>query len=83
MTGVVAVACFGMGFVVAWVVWATFKSAQLSWWQERMQRKVRYWQGETIHARAVAEQLISQLAASTGRELGPPDWPQASAGGEE
>jgi hypothetical protein len=45
-----------------------------------MQRKVRYWQGEAIHARAVAEQLIRQLAVSTGRESEPPDWPAAGIG---
>jgi hypothetical protein len=42
-----------------------------------MERKVRYWQGEAIHARTVAEQSLRQLAASTGREPEPPDWPGA------
>jgi hypothetical protein len=44
-----------------------------------MQRKVRYWMGEAAHARNVAEELIYQLAACTGRDPEPPDWlPPAS-----
>jgi hypothetical protein len=83
MTGVLALACFGTGFAVAWVLRTAFKMAEMSWWQERMQRKVRYWQGQAIHARAVAEVLIRQLAAITGQEPAAPDWPRATGSGEE
>ena len=47
-----------------------------------MQHKVRYWQAEAIHARAVAEMLIGQLAAATGQEPPAPDWPQTAADGD-
>jgi hypothetical protein len=40
-----------------------------------MGRKVRYWQGEAIHARFVAENVLSQLEACTGRPAEPTDWP--------
>jgi uncharacterized membrane protein YciS (DUF1049 family) len=80
MTGVLGLACFVTGFIAAWLLRTIFIMARISWSQERMQRKVRYWQGEAIHARAVAEQLIRQLAVSTGRESEPPDWPAAGIG---
>jgi hypothetical protein len=83
MTGVLALGCFVTGFAVAWILRTAFKMAEISWWQERMQRKVRYWQGETIHARVVAESLIRELAVVRGQEPEPPDWPQASVNGEE
>ena len=34
--------------------------------QERMQRKVRYWQSEAIHARSVAESVLRQLEGRHG-----------------
>ena len=80
MTGILALACFVSGFIAAWLLRTIFVMAQISWSQERMQRKVRYWQGEAIHARAVAEQLRLQLAASAGREPEPPDWPTTGIG---
>ena len=83
MTGVLALGCFVAGFAAAWILRTALKMAEMSWWQERMQRKVRYWQAEAIHARAVAELLIAQLAAATGQEPAAPDWPQATASGEE
>jgi hypothetical protein len=83
VTAAVALGCFVTGFAVAWVLRTAFKMAEISWWQERMQRKVRYWQGEAIHARVVAESLIRELAVVRGQEPEPPDWPQASVNGEE
>lgn len=80
MTGALALACFVTGFIAAWLLRTVLVMAQISWSQERMQRKVRYWQGEAIHARAVAEQLMRLLAASKGREPEPPDWPAADVG---
>ena len=83
MTEVLALGCFVTGIAVAWILRTAFKMAEISWWQERMQRKVRYWQGEAIHARVVAESLIRELAVVRGQEPEPPDWPQASVNGEE
>jgi hypothetical protein len=83
MTGVLALGCFVGGFAVAWIVRTAYMMAEASWWQERMQSKVRYWQVEAIHARAVAELLIGQLAAATGRRPPIPDWLQSAGGREE
>jgi len=79
MTGVLAAACFLAGFAAAWILRTAFKMAEISWWQERMHRKVRYWQSQAIHARIIAELLIRQLATITGQEPPRPDWPQATA----
>lgn len=83
MTGVLALGCFTTGFAVAWVLRTAFKMAETSWWQERMHRKVRYWQGQAIQARTVAEMLIRHLAAMTGEEPAVPDWPPATASRQE
>jgi hypothetical protein len=83
MTGVVALGCFVVGFGFAWIARTAYMMAQASWWQERMQRKVRYWQTEAFHARAVAELLTDQLAAATGRQPAATDWPSATEGREE
>jgi hypothetical protein len=83
MTGVLALGCFGTGFAVAWILRTVFQVAEMSWWQERMQRKIHYWQGQAVQARAVAEELIRQQAAITGHAPALPDWPQATASGEE
>lgn len=83
MTGVLALGCFGSGFAIAWILRTAFKMAEMSWWQERMQRKVRYWQGQAIHARAVAETLIRDLADITDQPPAVPDWPPATASREE
>jgi hypothetical protein len=83
MTSVLALGCFVTGFAAAWILRTAFKMAEISWWQERMQRKVLYWQREATHARDVAESLIRELAIVTGHAPRPPDWPQESANGEE
>lgn len=83
MTGPLALGCFAGGFAVAWILRTAFKMAEISWWTERMQRKVRYWQAQAIHARAVAEMLLRQLADVTGREPPVPDWPPATVSEEE
>jgi uncharacterized membrane protein YciS (DUF1049 family) len=75
MIGPLALACFVTGFIAGWLLRTVFVMAQISWSQERLQRKVRYWQGEAIHARAITQQLSRQLAAATGRQPEPPDWP--------
>lgn len=80
MIAVPGLACFVAGFVVAALPWGVSVAVRISGAQERMQRKVRYWMGEAAHARNVAEQLIYQLAASTGRDPAPPDWPPPESG---
>jgi len=75
MTGMLALACFMTGFIVAWLLRTGYVAAQVSWVQEQMERKVRYWQAEAIHARAVVEHLLSQLETLTGRPAEPTDWP--------
>ncbi|MGH3278391.1 MAG: hypothetical protein ACRDNW_04550 [Trebonia sp.] len=75
MTGILALACFVMGFIVAWLLRTGYVIAQITWAQERMERKARYWQSEAIHARSVAEHLLRQLEVSTGRPAEPTDWP--------
>jgi hypothetical protein len=75
MIGVLTLGCFMTGFIVAWLLRTGYVAAQVSWAQEQMERKVRYWQSEAVHARAVAEHLLRQLEALTGRPAEPADWP--------
>ena len=75
MIGMLALACFVTGFIVAWLLRTGYVMAQITWVQKQMEHKVRYWQGEAIHARSVAEHLLRQLEASTGRPAEPTDWP--------
>ena len=67
MTGIIALACFVTGFVVAWLLRTGYVIAQTSWARERVEHKVRYWQGEAIYARAIAGDTLRQLAAVTGQ----------------
>jgi hypothetical protein len=64
MIGVPALACFVAGFIAAWVLPTGFVMTQVSWAQERMERKVRYRQGEAVYARSVAEPALQH-----GREV--------------
>jgi len=75
VTGVLALACFVTGFIVAWLLRTGYVMAQTSWAQEQMEHKVRYWQSEAIYARAVAGDALCQLAAITGQAPEPADWP--------
>lgn len=63
MTGLVGVSGLVAGFITGWLLRTVFVLAQISWSQERMQRKVRYWQSEAAYARDVAAQLDRRLAA--------------------
>jgi hypothetical protein len=67
MTDILALGCFVAGFIVAWLLRTGYVMAKLSWAQEQIEHKVRYWQGEALHARAVADHLLLQLEASTGQ----------------
>lgn len=52
-----------LGILLGFALTATYAAAAMSRLQERMERKVRYWQAETAHAREIAERLARQLAA--------------------
>jgi hypothetical protein len=80
MIAILALACFLTGFITAVLLRETAVAARISRSQDRMQRKVRYWMGETAHARIMAEELTFELAACTGRDPEPPDWPPAVSG---
>ena len=75
MTDILPLGCFVAGFIVAWLLRTGYVMAKLSWGQEQMEHKVRYWQGEALHARAVADHLLRQLEASTGQLPGSADRP--------
>jgi hypothetical protein len=75
MTDILTLGCFVAGFIIAWLLRTGYVMAKISWAQEQMESKVRYWQGEALHARAVADHLLRQLEASTGQSSGPPDRP--------
>jgi len=47
--------------------------------QEQMEHKVRYWQAEALHARAVADHLLCQLEASRGQPSGSADRPDTDS----
>jgi hypothetical protein len=64
MIGILALACFTTGFIIAWLLRTVFVMAQISWSQERMQRRVHYWQDQAILARSLA----------AGGQADPPDW---------
>jgi hypothetical protein len=85
MIGVLALGlgCCVTGFIVGWILRTAVNMTELAWWQRRMQRQLRHWQSEAIHARAVAEHLNYQLAAVTGRDPSSPGWPFTAADGED
>ena len=58
-----AVACLVIGLFLGWLLTTTFAVAAISRAQERMQRKVRYWQAQTASARTKAERLANLLEA--------------------
>jgi hypothetical protein len=66
MIGTLVLACFVTGAIIGWLLRTIFSVAQISWYQEQMQRKILYWQGEATYARASAEEYAQLLAASTG-----------------
>jgi hypothetical protein len=75
MTGILALACFVTGFIAAWLLRTVYVMAQISWSQERMQKKVRYWQDEAARAHDRAARLVGQLAASGSQAHESADWP--------
>ncbi|MGN6680439.1 MAG: hypothetical protein ACTHKL_21975 [Streptosporangiaceae bacterium] len=75
MTGILALACFVTGFIVAWLLRAIVVMAQISRSQERMERRVRYWQGKATSA----EERVYHLTLTGGHGSGPPDWPDGAS----
>jgi hypothetical protein len=68
MTGIVVVAGILVGLLLGWCVTMVITLATVSRSQERMQRKVRYWQAETARAQAEADRLAG---AATSRRMPP------------
>jgi hypothetical protein len=68
VTGIVVVAGVIMGLFLGWCVTMVITLALVSRSQERMQRKVRYWQAETARAQAEADRLAG---AATQRAMPP------------
>lgn len=66
MITILALACFVTGFIVAWLARTIVVMALISRSQERMERKVRYWQGKAATAEEIVQQLT--LTASGGSE---------------
>jgi uncharacterized membrane protein YciS (DUF1049 family) len=54
---------FVIGLLMGWLLTAVFAVAAISRSQERMERKVRYWQAETASARMEAERLARLMEA--------------------
>jgi outer membrane lipoprotein SlyB len=50
------------GLLLGCLLTHSYTSSVISLSQERMQRKVRYWQGEAIRARAAADQIARQIS---------------------
>lgn len=73
VTAVTALFAIIMGFVLGWCITLMATSASISRSQERMQRKVRYWQAETVRARAEADLLAREMAGREGLPSGVDD----------
>jgi hypothetical protein len=79
---VLAPICLLLGFFAGWLTSAIFVTAQISRSEERMQRKVRYWQGEAARARAVAQQMARRLTAGEGLPQEDQYWDPPGDGSE-
>jgi hypothetical protein len=74
VTGIAVVGGIVLGLFIGWCVTMVVTLALISRSQERMQRKVRYWQAETARARAEADRLAS--AGAPRRKLPPEPEPE-------
>lgn len=63
VTAVLGMAAAAIGGLLGFALTAIYAAATISRSQERMERKVRYWQAETARAREIAERLARQLSA--------------------
>jgi hypothetical protein len=66
-----------IGLFLGWLLTTAFAVAAISRAQERMQRKVRYWQAETVGARMEAERL-ARLIEAHGVRTAPASWEELS-----
>jgi uncharacterized membrane protein YciS (DUF1049 family) len=66
-------AAFIIGLVIGWLLTAIYAVAAVSRAQERMERKVRYWQAETASARMEAGRL-ARLMEAHGVRPTPASW---------
>lgn len=82
MTAILVLAGVVSGFVTGWVIRTISVLAQVSWSQERMQRKVTYWQDQALLARDAVDQLIRQAAAGRRPDQPPPGPRPADPGSE-
>lgn len=57
------VAAAVIGGLLGFALTAAYAAAAMSRSQQRMERKVRYWQAETARARDITERLARQVAA--------------------
>jgi hypothetical protein len=64
---------FVVGLFLGWVLTTTFAAAAISRAQQRMQRKIRWWQGKAASAQMEAERLAHLLEAH-GSYPGPGPW---------
>ena len=75
MIGVVS---FLSGTIGGWWLTMLVVTASISFSQERMERKVRYWQAETARAEEEAERLArAVIASSRNTERPGGGWPHA------
>jgi hypothetical protein len=75
---VIAVVSFLSGTIGGGWLTMIVVTASISFSQERMERKVRYWQAETARAEAEAERLARVVIASSQQAQRPGgDWPNA------
>jgi hypothetical protein len=63
------------GLFVGCLVMAVYADAKISRAQERMERRVRYWQAEAAAARRDAARLARRLAARDTWRQQRRDWP--------
>jgi len=74
MTAMLPIAAgFAIGLFLGWLLTTTFAVAAISRAQERMERKVRYWQAETASARMEADRL-ARLMEAHGIRPTPASW---------
>jgi hypothetical protein len=75
---VISVVSFLSGTLGGWWLTMVVVTASISFSQERLERKVRYWQAEAARAQAEAERLALMVIASSRKTQRPGgDWPHA------
>ena len=74
ITVIALLAALVTGLFVGWLVTTIYASAAISRHQQRLQRRVRYWQAETAAARYAAAHLARLPAMHD-------DWPDADGEG--